>query len=591
MKYIKPPDFKSVKEFTEYYAKIESDITRLLTKDASAKSSEELNMQLQKALNAAVSYLGNINNRFTNEELPKAFQEGKDGVKCPVKLTQEQASAILEKQGFKYAKNAFSRNAYIELQTAVKSAGNGLKSRVNKIIEELRKDNKDSVYNVQQAILKDLQDNGILTVAYANGAKQPLSSYAAMAARSARIESANIGAIGRALQAGTDYVEMTTMPQCCKYCGAYQGKVYCISGKDKRFPALFKTVLKSGYALPHPNCRHEFIPWFEDMESEEDVKKAIESSKIKYDKQGNLVDVRYQKDIELYAAWQAGNRQLNAEAKEYAEMQAYYKTNGEEPPYKTIGAFRRARRADEVSPAFKAWRYRNVDGKKNKENINDILENIKIRKFVPSKTIKDAEEVAKINLGVQDVKYKGAKIDTANSVNEEIQKAIDIFGDLRNEITEIEIDTSRQRYAGMYNKLYGKLTVVQPSKFDIENGLVEKAAQRSFDTGWKSTNSTAHAVRHEIGHAVISKYKNDIDWDEISKIRKMVIEKSGIDFSKWSRESTIDEMKKAGKYVSYYAVENDEEFIAECIAEYMNGNPRDTSKKVIKTILKNRSTV
>ena len=129
-----------------------------------------------------------------------------------------------------------------------------------------------------------MQKNGLLTVEYANGAKQPLSAYAAMAARSARIESANIGAIGKALQAGTDYVEMTTMPQCCKYCGAFQGKVYCISGKDKRFPALFKTVLKSGYALPHPNCRHEFIPWVEEMESDEDVKNAIEKSKIKYKK-------------------------------------------------------------------------------------------------------------------------------------------------------------------------------------------------------------------------------------------------------------------------------------------------------------------
>lgn len=32
-------------------------------------------------------------------------------------------------------------------------------------------------------------------------------SFLAMAARSARIESANIGAIGKALQSGTDYVE------------------------------------------------------------------------------------------------------------------------------------------------------------------------------------------------------------------------------------------------------------------------------------------------------------------------------------------------------------------------------------------------
>ena len=170
-----------------------------------------------------------------------------------------------------------------------------------------------------------------------------------MAARSARIENTNIGAIGRALQGGTDLVEMTTMPQCCKLCGAYQGKVYSISGKDKRFPALFKTVLKNGYALPHPNCRHEFIPYYEEIEDPEDVKKDIAKSKIKYDSKGNLVDVRHQADIKGYQAWQAGNRQLNRGMHEYEQMQAYYESKGLEAPYKTLGAFRRARRAQAQS--------------------------------------------------------------------------------------------------------------------------------------------------------------------------------------------------------------------------------------------------
>lgn len=40
---------------------------------------------------------------------------------------------------------------------------------------------------------------------------------------------------------------------------------------------------------------------------------------------------------------------------------------GKEPPYKTLGGFRKARRSDNLSPAFKAWRYRNVDGKQYEE--------------------------------------------------------------------------------------------------------------------------------------------------------------------------------------------------------------------------------
>lgn len=47
MKYIKPPEFKSVREFTEYYKQVERNITELLTKDCGASTSGELNTQLK----------------------------------------------------------------------------------------------------------------------------------------------------------------------------------------------------------------------------------------------------------------------------------------------------------------------------------------------------------------------------------------------------------------------------------------------------------------------------------------------------------------------------------------------------------------
>ncbi len=276
------------------------------------------------------------------------------------------------------------------------------------------------MYNVQQAILKDLENNELLYVEYSNGAKPPLHAYAAMAARSARIESTNIGAIGKALQAGTDYVKITSMPQCCKLCGAYQDKVYCISGKDKRFPALFKTVLRNGYALPHPNCRHEFIPWFIEMEAPEDVEKAIAKSKIKYDRQGNLVDVRYQKDIKAYQEWQAGNRQLNRELLEFQRMQEHYAKREQPAPYTTLAGFRRARRENSLSPAFKKWRYRKADEKQyerwkeiiGEENMPEDVDNFQELKYNKDKQQK-FEELRQVRR--QEIDYKAAEAGGAHS--------------------------------------------------------------------------------------------------------------------------------------------------------------------------------
>ena len=426
MKYIKPPDFKSVREFEAHYKKIEQDITELLISDGSANTAKELNVKLSQALNAAVSYLTNVNKDFTNSELSTAFQEGRASVKDPPKVSAKEAAAILAKQGFKYAKNGFSRDTYIELQNATQTALNGMQTRVNAIIKDLHKTGQDSVYNVQQAIIKDLEQNNIFSVTYSNGAEQPLHSYAAMAARSARIESTNIGAIGRALQAGTDFVEMTTMPQCCKLCGAYQGKVYSISGKDKRFPALFKTVLRSGYALPHPNCRHEFIPWYEEIEAPEDVEKAIKSSKILYDKNGELVDVRFQKDIKGYAAWQAGNRQLNRELLEYEQMKAYYAGKGEKPPYTTLGGFRRARRAQ--TEVYRSMRNTVADAPKHGEKVPKpkgynqeiIKSNSYQKKF---EKIVDASISRKVTVASREV------ISENNRMNEETAIAITLSGE------------------------------------------------------------------------------------------------------------------------------------------------------------------
>ena len=235
---------------------------------------------------------------------------------------------------------------------------------------------------------------------------------------------------------------MTTMPQCCKLCGAYQGKVYCISGKDKRFPALFKTVLKNGYALPNPNCRHEFIPWFIEMESPEDVKKAIKDSKIQYDKKGNLVDVRFQKDIEGYQSWQAGNRQRNRETLAYQQMREYYKGRENEMPYKSLASFRRARRSDNLSPAYKKWRNRKRDAKQYEEwkniigaqNISETLEKFqemkynKQEEFALLKGYKEAQQKQDIHTLVSFEVYKSVSRDIDREIVGKIFDGIIIKG-------------------------------------------------------------------------------------------------------------------------------------------------------------------
>lgn len=341
-------DDRGVISLLKAYANAEQQI-------ASAAKRKNLTVkEYQRNLNATVkrslSMLDERARRFSEHDLTQGFSEGQSKVQGHVPQEHEtisvkQAATILKQAGFRYDPKGFGYDTYVELHSATEAAGNGFLRRVNRTIDKLTKEGKDTVYNVSEAVKKDIEEQGLLNVEYSNGRKVSVSSYAAMAAQSARIESANIGAFGRALENGTDYVRCTEIYPTCEICAKYQGKIYCISGRDKRFPALFETALRKGYAIMHPNCRHEFIPvWLETMSGKE-LKREIERSKI-----SRKADTRSEKERDAYAAWQAENRQMYSE-------QAYFEQAkqrlGRAMPYQDIGAFRRAYRSKKNSFAYK----------------------------------------------------------------------------------------------------------------------------------------------------------------------------------------------------------------------------------------------
>ena len=337
-------DDKSVLDLLKAYANAERQIQSAA--DSRKATVKQYQRSLNKAVTDALSILDEHNRKFADEGLQAGFSEGQkktDGhtPKAHGGMSAKQAAKVLQSAGFRYNAQAFGRDAYIELYSATKAAGDGFMGRVNKTIQRLKKEGKDTVYNVAQAVKEDIQKQGLLNVEYKGGRKVSISSYAAMAARSARMESANIGAFGRALENGTDYVRCTTIYPTCEICAKYQGKIYCISGKDKRFPALFETALRSGYALMHPNCRHEFIPVWLELMDEKELAAEIDRSKI-----SPQADARSQKERDAYAEWQAEHRQRYSEQQYFNQAK---QTLGSAMPYKDIGAFRRSYRSKEGS--------------------------------------------------------------------------------------------------------------------------------------------------------------------------------------------------------------------------------------------------
>ncbi len=195
-----------------------------------------------------------------------------------------------------------------------------------------------TVLDMQKDLLKKLSENGFLTVQYGSGKNAyqvGLDTYTAMVARSTTREAGNLARENQLIENGYDLMIMTEHYPTCKYCAELQGRVYSISGKDKRFPSLSK-AFPAGYRNVHPNCRHTVVPWIEKMQSDEEIQKALKRSNQPFE------DNRSDNEKKLYSKQQSDNRRMRSDRYQY---ERYKSRLGNNAPA-TFSAFRRIKKAN-----------------------------------------------------------------------------------------------------------------------------------------------------------------------------------------------------------------------------------------------------
>lgn len=128
----------------------------------------------------------------------------------------------------------------------------------------------------------------------------------------------------------SDYVEMTNHGLTCGECAKYQGRVYSISGKDKRFPKLPDFILQSGKV--HEGCHHALYPFFyyDGCKTMSGNDPAIVSNRP-------FIDDRSDEKKELYDKRHIEKEQESIDNVEYQYIREFY---GDICP-KTYGAYRR----------------------------------------------------------------------------------------------------------------------------------------------------------------------------------------------------------------------------------------------------------
>ncbi len=91
---------------------------------------------------------------------------------------------------------------------------------------------------------------------------------------------------------GYDLVQFTTHHPTCAICAIFAGRVFSLSGKDKRFPKLPDSIMKTKQI--HVGCAHAITYYIAELQSPEDLAKDIEFSNRPF------VDDRSEAEKELY---------------------------------------------------------------------------------------------------------------------------------------------------------------------------------------------------------------------------------------------------------------------------------------------------
>jgi len=202
--------------------------------------------------------------------------------------------------------------------------------------------------------------------------------------------------------------------------------------------------------------------------------------------------------------------------------------------------------------------------------------------FKAAKTKKEAEEFAREALNI-DADYSKYHVTVANAINSELLKAKQTFGDI------VELKSIGTFPPGYSTKWKGAFSPRQKAIW-LRNvsrknsiGKLKQQAEQQHRVGFWSTASEFHAIRHELGHAIDSSFRATLSESEYNRRASQIYE-----LRKKIQEEVLKTQKgtqEYAKYLSKYAFTNTKEFIAESIAEYLDGKPRETAKTVVNLLL------
>ncbi len=363
------------------YEKTKKELEKKL-KSAKAGTAKSYYRKLLKEIEESIKELQKSAAAYVNTAVPADYMENAAEIfeqmkaqniimKPPEAFRQLHTDAIYDlrrevmtqiEQGIAKAKEQTQKLVAEAHEIAQKAAlrSMGLDAAQHKI------DTVGTVTDMQQEMIKKLEETGILKVELGSGEhkrEMSITNYAHLVARSTSREVGNTARINQMSANGFDLVEIPPHYPTCEICAILQDRVYSISGEDKRFPPLSKAI--GVYKNIHPHCRHVIVGWAEMMYTPEEIEEAIKKSNRPW------TDPRSGEEKQFYNELQRKNRQ--ARDLQYQYDRYKQRLGGDAP--KSLYAFKRIKKAggEKWEELQEKYRKAGVDNSRRSDTLNEVI--------------------------------------------------------------------------------------------------------------------------------------------------------------------------------------------------------------------------
>lgn len=320
---------KKIEKLIEIYKEAEQKLIKTIAEKEIKGNVTSFYKEMLKQVQQELLKLQVYNTQWATDITKQLYEQAyKEAIEV-LEITSNDTFTQLHKEAIELISN----NTISGLNGATDVVGRRIEDSIRNIALEdttMKFATGQTIRQLQKELINDLISNNITCMKDKLGRNIPLSAYAETVARSIVAETQNTCIKNVAKENGHDLVKMTSHYGACPVCVPYEGRVYSLSGKDKRFPSI-KNVpgFRDGYNNIHPRCSHRIGVW---VEKYGDAEKEIKNSNKPFE-----VPKEKQDSVNKYYEEQQKKAILRANRKQYEKIKIAL---GEEAPKSFQGYLR-----------------------------------------------------------------------------------------------------------------------------------------------------------------------------------------------------------------------------------------------------------